>query len=376
MRETSVPDLVELIYAAACDPVGWRPMLEALYQTLGGCGANFVAMTSHPERATVHTGVGTVNAEFERAYQGAVVLGDPYYMRGKELGLFREGVVALGQSLVPYDDYRRTPFFNEFGRSHSYFGGMSAVVAATPHSKAVVSIMAAEHKPFGEEQARTLRTLLPYFRRALHLQARLAGAMSRERGLRAALDALATGAIVVDARGGVRFANATARTVLDSADGLVLDRGELRARRSRDTVALRRLIRDVTQPGMPGAGGVVWLERENRPVQHVVVAPVPPADGESHSPSALVFVATPTGTSAPADLIRRVHRLSRVETGVAQGLLRGHSVSEVGEELGISVNTVRFHLKNLFAKTGTSRQGDLIRVLSATAQVLVRPDGA
>lgn len=180
---------------------------------------------------------------------------------------------------------------------------------------------------------------------------------------------------MVDARGAVLFANASARTALEDGNGLHVDRGELRARHSRDTRALRLLIRDVTQPGMPGPGGVVWLQRENGPVQHVVVAPVPPADGESHSACALVFVATPTGTSAPADLIRRVHRLSRVETGVAEGLLGGHSVSEVGEELGISVNTVRFHLKNLFAKTGTSRQGDLIRVLSATAQVLVRPGG-
>lgn len=374
MSRASIPDLIELIYAASCDPAGWRPMLEALYESVGGCGANFVAISRPPETIAVHTGVGTVTAEFESEYQGAVVLGDPYYVRGKALGWYREGFAAPGQAVISCDEFRKTAFFNEFGRRHHYFGGMCGVATSTPTTDAVVTVMARQHHEFGEEEVGVLRTLLPHFRRALQVQYRLdAGGGATQHGLQAALDCLATGAILVDVRGAILFANTSARTSLDAREGLHVDRGELRARLSRDTRALRRLIRDVTRDGVPGAGGVLWLEREHGPAQHVVVAPVPRVDGTPAAAGALVFVTSPTALLPSADLIRHAHRLSRVEADVAQRLLDGRSVREVGGELGVSINTVRFHLKNLFAKTGTSRQGDLIRVLAATAQVLVRP---
>lgn len=37
---------------------------------------------------------------------------------------------------------------------------------------------------------------------------------------------------------------------------------------------------------------------------------------------------------------------------------------EVAEVLGIAETTVRFHLKNLFHKTGTRRQADLVKLVA------------
>jgi DNA-binding CsgD family transcriptional regulator len=56
--------------------------------------------------------------------------------------------------------------------------------------------------------------------------------------------------------------------------------------------------------------------------------------------------------------------LSRREVEVAQCLLDGHSVESLSEHLGISKNTARVHLQAVFKKTHTSRQAELVHLLT------------
>jgi DNA-binding CsgD family transcriptional regulator len=62
-----------------------------------------------------------------------------------------------------------------------------------------------------------------------------------------------------------------------------------------------------------------------------------------------------------------------MEAEVASRLAAGMGPSEIGEALGITVYTVRGHLKQLFTKTGTHRQAELVRVILA-GPARIRPD--
>jgi DNA-binding CsgD family transcriptional regulator len=55
------------------------------------------------------------------------------------------------------------------------------------------------------------------------------------------------------------------------------------------------------------------------------------------------------------------------EAELARMLLEGHSLESASESLDIAIGTARVHLRNLFAKTDTNRQGDLIRLLTRLA---------
>jgi DNA-binding CsgD family transcriptional regulator len=46
-------------------------------------------------------------------------------------------------------------------------------------------------------------------------------------------------------------------------------------------------------------------------------------------------------------------------------------VPEVAEALGIAVSTVRTHLAQLFAKTGTNRQADVVKLVARYMNPLV-----
>ena len=52
--------------------------------------------------------------------------------------------------------------------------------------------------------------------------------------------------------------------------------------------------------------------------------------------------------------------LTDAELGVLVQLMEGHSAEEICIKLGITLNTVKTHLKSLFQKTNTRRQGEII----------------
>jgi DNA-binding CsgD family transcriptional regulator len=70
--------------------------------------------------------------------------------------------------------------------------------------------------------------------------------------------------------------------------------------------------------------------------------------------------------AAPSDLasLSALFGLTPAEINLSRSLLLGHSVTDAAEQLGISEGTARTRLKAIFQKTGTSRQGELMLLLS------------
>lgn len=63
------------------------------------------------------------------------------------------------------------------------------------------------------------------------------------------------------------------------------------------------------------------------------------------------------------DALRLMFGLTPSEARVALLLAEGRRRDEVAQELGVSASTVAFHLRNLFLKTGVSRQSDLVALV-------------
>lgn len=62
-------------------------------------------------------------------------------------------------------------------------------------------------------------------------------------------------------------------------------------------------------------------------------------------------------------LISDVAGLTAAESAVAELLARGQRLKDIADRLSISSTTVNFHLRNIFQKTATSRQADLMLLL-------------
>jgi DNA-binding CsgD family transcriptional regulator len=61
--------------------------------------------------------------------------------------------------------------------------------------------------------------------------------------------------------------------------------------------------------------------------------------------------------------LSQLYGLSRAEARVIALLAKGHRLDQSAEMLGVAYETVRKHLKQVFGKTGTDRQAELVRLL-------------
>jgi DNA-binding CsgD family transcriptional regulator len=62
-------------------------------------------------------------------------------------------------------------------------------------------------------------------------------------------------------------------------------------------------------------------------------------------------------------VLRALYRLTPTESRLADLLLEGFDVREIADRMRITLETGRFHLKRVLAKTGTRRQVELIRLM-------------
>src|SRR5690606_7677495 len=90
----------------------------------------------------------------------------------------------------------------------------------------------------------------------------------------------------------------------------------------------------------------------------------PASPGE---PMVGLFVTDPERRlSAAAEAVAHRYALPPAETRLALALARGLRLEEIADEFGISRNTVSYTMKNLFRKTDTDRQADLISLFIAS----------
>jgi DNA-binding CsgD family transcriptional regulator len=70
-----------------------------------------------------------------------------------------------------------------------------------------------------------------------------------------------------------------------------------------------------------------------------------------------------TATVNP-DMLGKVFELTPAQANLAGKLATGSSMETAAAELGVTVETARSHLKAIFNRTGTHRQGELVALLN------------
>jgi DNA-binding CsgD family transcriptional regulator len=364
--------LIERVYAAAGDAAGWHDFLTDLFTSFHGSGAQFISHDFSSHRASVAVTAGFAPEDI-RTYETQWSTFDPWAC-SPAVRQLPSGSVAVGEQLVSHADMIRTVFYNEFGRHIDVVRCITGTIEIGDRRVSVLSVNRSEKRPpFGAEEAALLSHLMPHLQRGLQIHRRLAESLALADGSTRALDLLAHGILLLDSAGRVLFANRMAEEVLRARDGLTVRRKELFTARTAETPTLRALIASAigTSSGDgTGAGGLMLVGRPSgRAPLRILVTPVARrhAMAGTEPCAACLFITDPERSPVPAAAhVQRVFGLSAAETRVAAALLDGESLERLADRLCISRNTARTHLRRLFAKTGTARQADLLRVLLGT----------
>jgi len=77
----------------------------------------------------------------------------------------------------------------------------------------------------------------------------------------------------------------------------------------------------------------------------------------------ILFVDPAQDRSIDEVLLREIYHLSPAEAALAQRLIIGDTLQQAARTRGIGVSTARSYLEQIFHKTETNRQADLVRFL-------------
>jgi DNA-binding CsgD family transcriptional regulator len=281
--------------------------------------------------------------------------------------------MALNTDYVEPAQLERSEFYCDFHRPLDLFYAMGSLTQLDGYHTVFIGLeKSIRSGGFEPDDKRLFELLVPHIRQALALQQQFHGFPAR-----AALDVLerlSLGVIIASRLGIVLFVNTAATTIADQCDGISLGGRTvaLSAFLSSETRQLHKLIADAasTSCGLGlGAGGALRISRPSgRPSYAVRVMPLSPI--VCPEPAALVTVSDPqavrTGTN---DILSQLFGLTTAEARLAGELGAGCSLKDAARCLGITINTARTQLHQIFAKTETGRQSELARLLSQLAQV-------
>ena len=221
---------------------------------------------------------------------------------------------------------------------------------------------------WGGRQIKVVESLLPHLRHFLRVRHALGGAQSLNASLESLLDDTRYGVINLNRRGRIIETNDRALSVLRHGRGLFEEDGLLRARVPEDNCRLQELLAAaLPRFGWQATGGsMAVFSRPSRLRQAVHVLPVGDRrkDFGIGRVAALVLVVEPgSPTRVDTKLVASVLGLTPAESRVAVALAMGKTARGIARERGLGVNTVWFHLRQIFPKLGLKRQVDLVRLV-------------
>lgn len=185
-----------------------------------------------------------------------------------------------------------------------------------------------------------------------------------ESPLAATLDLLRMSVILTDSAAQIIYANRQARGILAEQRCLRICAGKLSAVNPKNSLQIRQAIRRCTESeggAMLALGVAVPLHRSDERCVAAWVLPMQQRSDRGVLRRAAIFIRS-TIDLFSEDMFAAIFGATSAELRVLKLLLNGMSIGEVSVALHLSHNTVRTHVKSLFAKTGTARQAELVRL--------------
>jgi DNA-binding CsgD family transcriptional regulator len=362
---------IELIHAAALAPSAWPCALDAVSDLLAadhavlhagesnGAGPPLFAYARLDPRdlAECNAADQALRSEFTTQFQ---------------LPLERTTTRA---AVIPDRDYERSAYYNEVLRRIDGFHCVYFLQSSTEGLSNVAVCRGRRRDDFDAQAVATLEILRPHFRLAVEVAGRLQLAEARAASLAGAIDRISTGILLVDAQGQTLHLNAPAAAIAAEADGLVLAPSGLAATTPAATEALHRAMAALTASGNKGncESLRVFLPRPSgRPPLQLTLVPLGrldvPVPGAARTRVAIFIDAAEEEGAIDRGALAEAFRLTTRETDIALLLAQGADVAAIAQRLGIGPGTVRFHLKNAFAKTEARGQVALAALIRRFAR--------
>ncbi len=352
--------LIDRIYECSVVPELWPDVLDELAQITDSIGG----MLFSARKAVNWTASESVFDAFDTYVKDGWFEKCPRRtcMMGKSQPTF-----FVEQDFWNEKELAENPFYRDFFHPRGLGWSAGTLLQMPTGDNIVFSIeRQLDQGPIERNHVDRLNELRPHLLRSAFVSTRLG--LQRAQGASETLAKFGLPALVLDAEGKFVEANDRAQSVADhvkfNEPGRRLTFSD---RRSGDflTNALKTLDRVSSTDSLS-------FPIRNKDGNAVFVGHVMPITLAAHdifaNSYALLFFTPLDQTRAPStDLMRSLFDMTAAETRIAKGLVKGRTLTEIAEDGGVSITTVRSQFSSILEKTGCGRQAELVGLLANIA---------
>lgn len=348
--------------AAAIDGISeevpWRRFVGLLRRHFGGSHANIIFRRADLKQAFIAedyadaAGAGQAHAGY-RPEDDPI----PYY----RLEPFR--VHSIRDFLGGDEGH---PFMVDFLRPLGMAGLLICRVVTESGLQAWISVTHPDPAALDKPRCQELERIARLFAHALTLFGAYQAAVDQRDAYARVVRARAMGMVRLDQAGRVLHIDAVAAAWLEEGTSLSVVRGRLRAGQAADRLRLEQALANILSGSSEEE--LLALGGEDDGLELLMFRVSETYEPAWLSATRAILYVRRTGQEAlpTPQRVRSLLGLSRREAALAVLLARGLTLAQAARDLGISELTARAYLRQIFARTGVSRQADLIRQIQSS----------
>lgn len=359
---SSISETLSAVYDAALEPSLWSGALARLAHLFHAGFADKFART-HDRSSFCGIAHGLDADDYQQQLLGTWSKRNVWAQR-RPVKL--AGEILTTREILPREDLVRSEMYADYLHARGLHEGMRLAIWSGDEGIEDISLL----RPWsigaytGAERD-LAQSLMPHLRRAAEISRRLMRADIDSLADGAAIERIGQGVLLLSATGRIVHANPAAIAQLRTNDGIATAPAGLVAHTLSADRALQQAIHAACGHDRLARSSSVRLPRPSgRPALTLTLIPIDRSWPwmTPHRPKVLVLLADPAA-EAKRPGWQRAFDLTAAETALAQALLTGEDLAAIAQRTRRSINTLRTHLARLLAKTGSTRQSDLIRVL-------------
>ncbi|MGR9197551.1 hypothetical protein [Rhizobium leguminosarum] len=350
----------DLFFEASIGITPWHDALDIFARGGGAVGANVM-----PIRAQVP---GSIEFTHNAREMTEFYLRNELYktcVRARGIPALERKGIMTDKDCATEEEYRTDPYYQEFLRPHGFFYGAYVGFNIDNDLYAVLLNRGLGDAPFSDEE----QAILHRFRNQMSVAGTVARKLARTKleAMHDAFDLVDVAVLFFDRAGNIIRINAKAESMLKH--GVNLRQGQISTPRAGDGVRVKAAACSavLNLSGTPSDDSVVRIARDGR---RDLVLKVHRLRGDLlgvfNTGWALGILVDPDENRKPDDLCaaRALFGLTPAEAKIAGLLATGKELRDVADICNVTYETARTHLRAIFAKTDTSKQGELIALIN------------
>jgi DNA-binding CsgD family transcriptional regulator len=352
--------VIDRLYRGALEEDAWISALEGIHSHFGAEGMALFSI--NPKTLSAYRAeVMHVDHRTITDYHETWIQQDPRHSAGNAL---KDGEVVTEEDLVRWGDFTRTTIYNEFLVPSNITRQLATWVQRTDERGVVLSLARGRTRSaFSKDLKKDMAVLVPHLRRAIEVKDRLCAYRAVQQSMLESLDRFPFAVILLRRDLTIDQCSTSAQQLLSEGTSLRSEHGRLRILPLTAERRFHQQLDELTR--REGEMPVITVPRGPERVPLSLLALPLYAERAVWVGSLarwMLLVHVPEMTSCvPPERLQRALGATPAEAALVYQLLQGKTLTDAAAELRISVHTARSQLKALFAKTGVSRQSELIR---------------